>query len=180
MNAYSFNTNKRSLINQHLNSQVRMRFKLLIITTLLFSSASFGQIPIWDLNDLKTSVVKNNDTLYVVNFWATWCKPCVAELPAFEAQKIQFNQLPVKIVLVSLDFKKDIQRTNDFVKKKSLKSQVALLSAGNPDTWIDKISPEWSGAIPATAFFKNGILVHFYEGEFTNEQLNKQINQLIL
>jgi thiol-disulfide isomerase/thioredoxin len=160
-----------------------MSFKSIIISTLFFTfiandAVVIAQIPIWDLANFNSSVLKNNDTLYVTNYWATWCKPCVAELPAFEAQNIEFKSAPVKIILVSLDFKKDLQRTDDFVKKNSLQNQVALLSAGNPDIWIDKISPEWSGAIPATAFFKNGKLIHFHEGDFTNEQLNKLINQL--
>lgn len=41
--------------------------------------------------------LENNDTLFVVHFWATWCGPCVKELPEFEALAKLTKELPVKI-----------------------------------------------------------------------------------
>jgi thiol-disulfide isomerase/thioredoxin len=153
-----------------------LRLNYILWVMLVISSATFAQKPIWNFDDFQKRVFQNNDTLYVVNFWATWCKPCVAELPYFENQRTEFSSLPVRIILISLDFKKDMERMSEFALKKDLKSEIVLLSAGNPDVWIDRISPQWSGAIPATAFFKNNKLVHFYEGEFTNEELKTTIN----
>lgn len=153
---------------------------IFILTTLLsISSATFAQQPVWNLDDFQARVLQNNDTIYVVNFWATWCKPCVTELPYFENQHTEFKSSPVKIILVSLDFKKDLNRMSEFAIKKDLKNEIALLSAGNPDSWIDKISPQWSGAIPATVYFKNKQLIHFFEGEYSNEQLNSTIKNLL-
>jgi len=156
-----------------------LRLNFTLVALFFIGSATIAQKPIWDLDDLQSRVLQNNDTLYVVNFWATWCKPCVAELPFFENQGSEFKTAAVKIILVSLDFKKDLNKMTEFAIKKELKNEIALLSAGNPDIWIDKISPQWSGAIPATAFFKNNKLIHFYEGEFSNEELKTTIkNQM--
>lgn len=117
-----------------------------------------------------------NDTLYVVNFWATWCRPCLAELPYFEEITTTAGEKKVKVLLVSLDFQSAHKQLGDFVRKKKLNSEVCHLDAGNPNNWIDKIDSSWSGAIPASAFYRNGKKVHFYEGEFTQPQLNSIIN----
>src|SRR5690606_6809447 len=47
---------------------------------------------------------KKNDSIYVINFWATWCKPCIKELPAFEKIASEYADKKVKVLLVSLDF----------------------------------------------------------------------------
>ncbi|SRR5690606_1502919 len=96
-----------------------------------------------------------NDTTYVINFWATWCKPCIEELPLFESLNSTRSDEKIKVVLISLDFPDQVDnRLIPFIKKHDLKSSVLLLLDGNFNSWIDKISPEWSGAIPATYIYK--------------------------
>ena len=99
----------------------------------------------------------NNDTTYIVNFWATWCKPCINELTYFEEFNSQHKNEKVKVVLVSLDFPKQVESNLvPFVQKKQLQSKVVVLLDGKYNDWIDKVSPDWSGAIPATYIYKNG------------------------
>jgi thiol-disulfide isomerase/thioredoxin len=64
---------------------------------------------VYKINDLLNRI-KNNDTTYIVNFWATWCKPCVQELPAFDSLLTITKNSRTKIILVSLDFKEDIEK----------------------------------------------------------------------
>ncbi len=119
----------------------------------------------------------SQDTLYVLNFWATWCVPCVKELPFFEKSKNDFKDMPVEIILVSLDFEKQIEsRLNPFIVKKNLKSKVIFLDAPGEHIWIPKVNEHWSGAIPATLMVnpKTGCST-FYEQEFTQEELSNQI-----
>jgi thiol-disulfide isomerase/thioredoxin len=97
-----------------------------------------------------------NDTTYVINFWATWCKPCVAELPYFERLHEEMSGEKVKVVLLSLDFAKDVDtKLLKFVNTKQLQPEVIALTDGKYGEWIDKVSPEWSGAIPVTYIYKN-------------------------
>lgn len=121
---------------------------------------------------------QQNDTLYVVNFWATWCKPCIAEIPAFEKLNSELKSSPVKIILLSLDFKSQSSNVEAFINKNGIQSETALLSAGNPNSWIDKIDESWSGAIPATVYYRNSEKLEFHEGDYSEETLKNSINKL--
>lgn len=108
-----------------------------------------------DFADFEPMLRRQSDTLYVFNFWATWCKPCVEELPYFEQLTQDFAAEKVKVVLVSLDFPNQIEsKLLPFVEKNKLQSEVVVLLDGRYNDWIDKVSPEWSGAIPATLIYK--------------------------
>lgn len=97
---------------------------------------------------------KQNDTTYVVNFWATWCKPCVAELPWFEQLIPAYQNRPVEVLLVSMDFPKQIKnKLIPFVKERQLEEAVVALADMDYNSWIDKVSEEWDGAIPFTLIY---------------------------
>lgn len=131
------------------------------------------------LKDLESRAFQPNDTLYVVNFWATWCKPCVKELPFFEEAGMKFAKSPVKILLVSLDMLSDIHKVGAFAATHLRRNEVYLLRAGNPDVWINAIDPQWSGAIPATVFYRKGKKLRFHEGELTQPELFHLIHSFL-
>lgn len=131
--------------------------------------------------DVEAWEQADNDTLYVLNFWATWCKPCVAEMPYFEQIQKEMATQKVKVVFISMDFKSDYEkRLLPFLARKKLHSLVVLLDEPKYNDWIDEISPAWSGAIPATLFVQHRRNIRtFHEGEFTYETLKSQIDSLI-
>jgi thiol-disulfide isomerase/thioredoxin len=109
---------------------------------------------------------KDNDTTYVVNFWATWCTPCVQELPYFVELNKAYKDKAFKLMLVSLDFKKDyLHKLQPFVQERDLESNVVVLEDNHSSFWIDDIDKSWSGSIPATLVFK-GKERAFYERTF--------------
>ena len=146
---------------------------------LLLLASVHGQSQSWTVDDVpvyktfddfEPILHQDTDTTYVVNFWATWCGPCVKELPYFEALHKRYEDQPVKVVLVSLDFEKHIVRKLlPFLNKKDIQSNVVLLADGKANNWIDKVDPSWSGAIPITLVYK-GDKREFYEKEFHSEQ----------
>jgi len=152
---------------------MRLKFLVLVSITFFLSSFTIAQIPILDFTHFENQYLKRNtDTLYVINFWATWCRPCVKELPNFELLNENYKTQKVKIILVSLDFEKDYKKMLvPFVKKKALKSEVLLLNDPNSNEWIDKVSSSWSGAIPATLVYRKNTR-DFYEQSFNYEQLD--------
>ncbi|MFT4760676.1 MAG: thiol-disulfide isomerase/thioredoxin [Paraglaciecola sp.] len=111
--------------------------------------------PIYTSYDQISHIFKyENDTTYVINFWATWCKPCVEELPYFEKLNAQYKNQKVKVILVSLDFAKQLQmKLVPFVKEQNLQSDVIALVDGDYNSWIDKVNPDWDGAIPVTMIY---------------------------
>jgi len=119
---------------------------------------------------------KNNDTLYVFNFWATWCVPCVEELPYFQQLYANYKDQKVKLVLVSLDFDKDLnKKVIPFAKKREIKADVWVLTNYMRNMeWIDKLSPDWGGSIPATLIYqpKNKVYA-FKEATFEYEELEE-------
>lgn len=91
------------------------------------------------------------DSVHVINFWATWCGPCVAELPYFEEASETFANQAVRFSFVSMDFKNQYDtKLLPFLKKNPLPGNQFNLWDMDYNAWIDKVSPTWSGAIPIT------------------------------
>jgi thiol-disulfide isomerase/thioredoxin len=106
-------------------------------------------------DDISPLFNSESDTTYIINFWATWCKPCIEEMPYFEQLHQEFAGEKVRVVLVSLDFEKDVEpRLVPFLEEKQLQSDVALLLDGKYNDWIDRVEPTWDGAIPVTLIYK--------------------------
>jgi thiol-disulfide isomerase/thioredoxin len=129
----------------------------------------------FDFDRLEPYLNQKNDTLYVINFWATWCVPCIEELPHFEKLNQKYKKGKFKMILVSLDFPKMVEsRLIPFIQKKKLQAEVVLLNDPDANRWIEKIAKEWTGAIPATIFYKKDKRA-FYEKSFTEEELESEI-----
>ena len=133
--------------------------------------------PIYEnFEDLAPIFNQQNDTTYVINFWATWCAPCVKELPYFEAFHKKYKSEKVKVVLVSLDFSKQLDtKLKPFLIENKLQSEVLVLIDPDANSWVDKVDPSWSGAIPATVIYK-GEKKTFFEQSFENlEELEAEV-----
>lgn len=136
--------------------------------------------PVYEnFSELEYLFQYQNDTTYVINFWATWCKPCVAELPYFERLYAEKGDEKLKVVLVSLDFAKDVEtKLVKFVKDRQLKPQVIAFTDGKYNTWIDKVHPDWGGAIPVTYIY-NGDKVLFHDQQYESfEELKTSVHKI--
>ncbi len=154
----------------------------LIIFLLASASVLYGQtqeIPILDFENFEPYLKKENDTIYVINFWATWCMPCIKELPYLEQLNRDEFENPLSVVLVSLDFPDQVEsRLKPFLQDHSIQSKVLLLDAPDANAWIDKVDPIWSGALPATIIY-SGARRLFVDGELENyEELKAAVMSL--
>ena len=122
----------------------------------------------------------NSDTTYLINFWATWCKPCVAELPYIEALVDTYKDKKYRSILVSLDFKHQIEsKFIPFLNKNKIKSEVALLLDTKESRWIDKVDPQWSGAIPITLIYNKEKRIFLEKSFHSEEELTELIDPII-
>jgi thiol-disulfide isomerase/thioredoxin len=126
--------------------------RALIFLLLFIPAISIAQKPaIIKITDLEKRMSAGNDTTYIVNFWATWCKPCVEELHYFDSITEVYKAQKVKVLLVTMDFAEDMdKKVVPFLQKKKLRSEVMLLDEVNGNYFIPKVDPSWTGAIPAT------------------------------
>ena len=152
---------------------------LFVLLFVAFSVQAQEKVTVYDTyDDFAKNVLIEDENIYVINFWATWCAPCIKELPYFE--KLNAENKNVKVILVSLDSKKDLdKKLIPFIEKRKLKSKVLLLADKDYNSWLSKVDADWSGAIPATLLL-NGKKKQFAERDFENfEELNEYINSFI-
>lgn len=130
--------------------------------------------------DLQPRLASAPEEVLIVNFWATWCKPCVEELPYFEEVGREYADKGVKVLLVSLDFprQKD-SKLIPFIENNDLQSEVVLLDETDFNAFIDLVSPEWSGAIPATLFVSGSGEKAFYGASFEEGELQEALSKFM-
>ncbi len=147
-----------------------MRSVIFILTICLSGLGHAQKVQVFQtFEDFKPLLEKSDDKIHVLNFWATWCKPCIAELPYFEALNKKYQGKKVEFTLVSLDFGTQLEsQVIPFLEKRNIKSKVVLLDDPKSMVWIDLVDKSWSGAIPATMVYK-GNESNFYEKEFHSE-----------
>ena len=157
--------------------------RILSIITVFFllscTNSSKNTIEVVDFDELYSKIDLSVDKTYVINFWATWCAPCVKELPYFEEVNKKFKDKNTEVILVSLDFPSQIEsKLKPYLKKNNIKSKVILLDDSKMNTWVPKVSEKWDGGIPATLIV-NPTNYNFYPKPFKKEELYFEINKAI-
>ncbi len=107
------------------------------------------------LSQLQAKIQGEKERIQVINFWATWCGPCIKEMPLFEKLQADRKDILVRLVSLDIDLDPNPDKVRSFVARKKITSEVIILDERNPNEWIDKVEKSWSGAIPATLLINN-------------------------
>jgi len=125
--------------------------KVFVVFLLLIAFAAKAQkAEVVKLDQLQNFIQSKTDHIKVINFWATWCAPCIKELPLFEKLGQERSDVQVTLVSMDLDLDPNPEKVHKFVARKKLQSKVLILDAKDPNSYIDQIDKNWSGALPAT------------------------------
>jgi thiol-disulfide isomerase/thioredoxin len=153
---------------------------LIFIACLLYLNAQAQEIPKWKIGELETYIQKTS-TPTVINFWATFCKPCIGEIPYFQKLVSQYDKDSVKLLLVSLDMSEMYpEQINEFAGKFNFTAPIAFLDETNADVFCPKIDSGWSGAIPATLFINNKTGYRkFSEGTIPEQAFETELKRLV-
>jgi thiol-disulfide isomerase/thioredoxin len=161
---------------------MRKLFSILIfIIFLCFHNIAQAQaIKVWKLKDMD-SIITNVNKPTIFNFWATFCKPCIEELPYFQKLAKKYDSAGLQLILVSLDAKEMYpKKIEAFIKRFKITAPVVFLDETNADKFCPVVDERWSGAIPASLFVNNATgYKAFFEEQLTEKQLEKEIQKLI-
>jgi thiol-disulfide isomerase/thioredoxin len=138
------------------------------------------KVHIIKFENLQKEINHITDTTLVVHFWATWCKPCVEELPNYEKLSQEYAKKRIRFLMVSMDFPKELKdKVEPYITKNSINSEVVLLDEPDYNAWIDEIDKDWSGTIPATLMVNLTMRKRiFFEGQANMEKFLEKLKEM--
>ncbi len=163
----------------------KIQFSMIKCLLLSVSLFAYGAVAAQDIRKIKVTdlekMVAESKTPLIINFWATWCMPCIEEIPYFLEEAKKHEKDSVKLLLVSLDFEEQYpDKLAAFVKRRKYTAPVLWLDETNADYFCPKVDPKWSGAIPATLFInKQTGYRKFHEEQLSHEELKKEIMAIL-
>ncbi len=157
-------------------------YKIFFIAALVasFNQAVAQEIPKWKLSDMEAAI-KNAEKPTIFNFWATFCKPCIEELPYFQEMVKKYDSAGVQLILVSLDLPEAYPaRIKKFADRQNITAPITFLDETDADLFCPAVDAKWSGAIPASLFVNNKTGYRkFFEDQLSKPELEKEIQALI-
>ncbi|WP_372754411.1 TlpA family protein disulfide reductase [Labilibaculum sp.] len=158
--------------------KIRVQLLLILAFALYCQTTNAQDIKTYNFSELEPIFQQQNDTTYVINFWAMWCKPCVEELPEFEDIRKDYANKKVKVILVSLDFGSKLEeRMAKFLERKNIHAEVRILDDPDANSWISKVDEKWDGALPATVIYNKDNKTVFTR-QVSYDELAKSIDKL--
>jgi thiol-disulfide isomerase/thioredoxin len=149
---------------------------LLFLFSLLQIRCVAQKIEKWKITDVS-NLIEKSDSILVINFWATFCVPCIEEIPDLIKYTNLHKKDKVKLYLVSVDLPEYYpNKIKKFVTKKKFTTNIAWLNETNADYFCPIISEQWSGAIPATLIVNTKKSYRqFYEKKLSATEIKKAI-----
>lgn len=151
--------------------------KIFFAALLLFSLTAGAQtIEKWKIADLEKAI-STADKPTVINFWASFCKPCLEEMPYFQALAKKYEKDGVRLILVNLDLPSAYpKKISDFAAKRKITAPIKYLDESDADVFCPKVDESWSGSIPATLFINNKTgYRRFYEDQLSKEEFEQEL-----
>lgn len=120
-----------------------------------------------DERGLQAIIEQHRGKIVLVNFWATWCQPCIEEFPDLMEIARQFQPLGVEVVFVSIDELEEVnKKVVPFLKAHGVTFRTYVKKTRDDEAFINGVDMTWSGAIPATFIYDaDGALARRFVGQ---------------
>jgi thiol-disulfide isomerase/thioredoxin len=148
----------------------------LLVTSIVFSQ-TIKKVKITEVEEY----IKNSDHPLVVNCWATWCAPCIEEIPYFMETVKKYSDQKVELLLLSLDFPTSYpNKILELIKKKKFEATFFWLNETNADYFCPKVDPKWDGTLPSTLLVNNKTgYRQFFGRPMTDRQVELEVKKLV-
>lgn len=151
-------------------------FGLLLTVGMVYAAEQKDEtIPVVGAQDIKSLVQENKGKVVVVNFWATWCPPCVKEFP--DIIKLYKNYQPkgVEVIAVSMNEEDELEDIEEFIQK--YKPPFSIYRAASAEEeFYQEFDKKWFGQMPTTVIYDtSGKITHMHMNPITYPELEKYV-----
>jgi len=159
------------------------QFFIAILACLILAGLTHGQDikPISKTDDIKSIMDANKGKVVLLNFWATWCKPCVKEFPDLVKLQNNYKDKGFVLVFISADMPEEIKsKVTPFLNQEKVDFTTYYIGSDKPEDIINYVDKDWQGAIPSTYIYdKDGNVKTSILGTKSYEQFETEINKYL-
>jgi len=143
------------------------------------AKAGFSVEPI-DQAGLKRLIGERSGKVLLLNIWATWCEPCIAEFPDLKKLSQTYDTAAVEVVAISADYPDEVDtKIMPFLRKTDVPFRVFVAQFEHPEDFINAVNRSWSGALPASLIYDSrGKERFFHVGQQSFDDFKREINKV--
>ena len=156
-------------------------FVVLFVVLLASAGRMYSQEvkPLDKIKDIEQVKESAKGKVLLINFWASWCKPCVHEFPDLVKLYNDYKDKGFELVFISVDVPEDINsKVVPFLKDQKVDFTTYYNNFDKPEELINFIDKKWEGAIPSTYIYdKEGNLTTHFLGSKSYDDFEKEVKK---
>ena len=129
-----------------------------------------------DANGVRALMKNDSGKLRLVNIWATWCGPCVIEIPELVNINRMYRGRAFEMITISADMPDKKADALKFLKNKQVSCNNFLFSSEDKTELVEAVDKDWQGGIPYTVIVKpDGVIIYRHSGLIDPLEVKKAI-----
>ena len=166
----------RTLISHHIAHRGHRVRTFILLCALCVLCGECANPQVRKIDDAGITRLHSHPGIVVINFWATWCVPCVEEMPVFK--QLHAGRKDVVIYGISLDEANQLDIVRKFVGTNHIAYPIYLRDGkGDFEAMVNSIDSNWIGAIPATFIYKDGKRIFSKSGPISQAEIASALPQ---